>query len=83
VPICTSDLLDGGLDPPRSVGGEPEALLGLEALERFHQADIALRDHLTDRQAVAAIAHGDLDDEAQMAGDECVRRLAVAAPTSG
>jgi hypothetical protein len=29
---------------------------------------------------VAAIAHGDLGDEAQMAGDELVRRLAVAVP---
>ena len=40
---------------------------------------------LGDRQAVAAIAHGDLGDEAQMAGDELVRRVAVAmlAPALG
>ena len=40
---------------------------------------------LGDRQAIAAIAHGDLGDEAQMAGDEPVRRVAVAvlAPALG
>src|SRR5262249_41254513 len=45
-----------------------------------HQTDIALGDQVRDRQAVAAIAHGDLGDQAQMAGDELVRRLAVAVP---
>ena len=40
---------------------------------------------LGDRQAVAAIAHGDLGDETQMAGDELVRGVAVAvlAPALG
>jgi hypothetical protein len=40
---------------------------------------------LGDRQAVAAIAHGDLGDEPQMAGDEPVRGVAVAvlAPALG
>jgi hypothetical protein len=47
-------------------------------LHRLHQADIALRDDLGDRQAVAAIAHRDLGDEAEMAGDEFVRRITVA-----
>ena len=74
-----------GLDPPHGVGGEAEALLGLEALHRLHQADIAFRDDFGDRQAIAAIAHGDLGDEAQMAGDELVRGVAVAmlAPALG
>ena len=44
--------------------GEPEALFGFEALDRPHQADIALRDDIRDRQAVAAIARGNLGDEA-------------------
>src|SRR4029078_6532206 len=38
-----------------------------------------------DRQAVAAIAHGDLGHEPEMAGDELVRRVAIVmlAPTLG
>jgi hypothetical protein len=49
-----------------------------ECADRLHQVDIALRGHLGDRQAIAAVASGDLGDQAQMAGDELVRRLAVA-----
>ncbi len=80
-PRAQDVFLDGGLDPPHGVGGEPEALLGLEALDRLHQADIALGNDFRDRQAVAAIAHGDLGDQAQMAGDELVRGLAIAVLT--
>src|SRR5262249_22842339 len=36
--------LDRRLDPPRGIGGEPEALVRLEAFDRLHQADVALRD---------------------------------------
>src|SRR6266566_5763938 len=77
--------LDRRLDPPHGVGGQPKALLGLEPLDRLHQPDVAFRDHLGDRQAVAAVAHGDLGDEAQVAGGELVRRVAVAvlAPALG
>ena len=84
-PRAQDVFLDRRLDPPHRIGGEAEALVGLEALDRLHQADIALRDHLGDRQAVAAIAHGDLGHEAQMAGDEPVRGVAVAvlAPALG
>src|ERR1700686_1514682 len=67
------------------VGGEPEALLRLEALDRLHQVDSALGDRLRDRQAVAAIVPGDPGHEPQMAGDELVRRVAIAvlAPALG
>src|SRR6195256_5302807 len=88
VPIFTSDharSLDRRLDPPHGVGGEPEALLRLEALDRLHQADIALGDRFGDRQAVIAVSPGDLGHEPQMAGDELVRRVAIAvlAPALG
>ena len=69
--------LDGGADPPHGVGGEPEAAVGVEALDRLHQADIALGDDLVHRQAVAAVAHGDLGHQAQMAGHQLVGRLDV------
>ena len=76
---------DRSPDPPHGVGREPEALFGLEALDRPYQADIALRDEIRDRQAVAAIGPSDLGHEPQMAGDELVRRVAIAvlAPALG
>src|SRR6185503_2170624 len=57
----------------------------IDAFHRLHQADVAFRDHLGDRQAVAAIAHRDFRDEPQMAGDEPVCRIAIAmlAPALG
>jgi hypothetical protein len=52
-------------------------LSGSKALDRLHEADVALGDHFPNRQAIAAIAHGDLGDEAQMRGHELVRGLAI------
>jgi hypothetical protein len=76
-PGAQDELLDGRLDPPHGVGGEAESLVGLEPLDRLHEPDIALRDDLRDGQAVAAVAHGDLGHQAQMAGDQAMGRLAV------
>ena len=70
--------LDRSLDPPHGIGRQAEAAFRIEFLDGLHQADIAFRDHFADRQAVAAIAHGDLGHEPQMAGDELVRGVAVA-----
>jgi hypothetical protein len=77
-PRAQDVFLNGGLDPPHCVGGEAEAFVRLEPLHRLHQADIAFRDDLGNRQAIAAVPHRDLRDEPQMAGDELVRRVAVA-----
>src|SRR5262249_42881453 len=65
-PGAQNVFLDRSPDPPHCVGREPEALLGFEAVHRLNQADIALGNHLGDWRAVARIAHGDLDHEAQM-----------------
>ena len=72
-------------DPPHRVGREAETAIGVEALHRLHHADIALGDEFRQRQAIAAIAHRNLGDEAQMAGHELLRRIGVAmlAPTLG
>ena len=70
--------MDRGADPPHRVGREAEAFVGIEFLDGLHQADIAFGNHFTDRQAVAAIAHRDLGDEAEVRGDELVRGLRVA-----
>jgi len=69
--------LDSGTDPPHRIGGEPEAAIGIEALDRLHHPDIALRDQLRKRQPIAAISHRDLGDETQMAGYQAVRGLGV------
>src|ERR1700722_14526468 len=76
-PRAQDVFLDRGANPPHGVSRELESLVRLEALDRLHEADVALGDHLADRQAVAAIAHGDLGDQPKMRGDELVRRLAI------
>src|SRR5262245_14170501 len=84
-PRAQDVFLDRRLDPPCGIGGEPEALVRLEAFDRLHQTDVALRDQFGDRQAIAAMAPGDLGNEAQMTIDELVRRpvVAVLAPALG
>ncbi|MNJ49526.1 hypothetical protein D3C77_447630 [compost metagenome] len=69
--------LNGRADPPHGIGRQAEALVGIEFLDGLHQADVALGDHFADRQAVAAIAHGDLGHEAQVGGHETVGGLGV------
>ena len=76
-PRAQDVFLDRGLDPPHGIGGEAEAALRFEFLDGLHQADIAFRDDFADRQAIAAIAHGDLGHETQMAGDQLVRRACI------
>ena len=76
-PRAQDVFLNRSLDPPHGVGRQAETALRLEALDRLHQADIALGDHFTDRQTIAAIAHGDLSHESQMAGHETMGGLAI------
>ena len=76
-PRAQDVFLDCRLDPPHGIGGEPEALLGLEAFDRLHQADMAFRDYVGNRQTVATIALGDLSDETQMAGDKLMGGVAI------
>src|SRR6185312_13300165 len=76
-PRAQDVFLDRGANPPHRVSGELEALVRLEALDRLHEADIALGNHFANRQAIAAIAHGDLGHEPQMRSHQLVRRLAV------
>src|SRR3546814_8512947 len=59
------------------MSGEAEAAVGIELLGRLHQAHIAFGDEVLDRQAVAAVAAGDLDDETEMAAHELAERRFV------
>jgi hypothetical protein len=76
-PAAQDEFLDRCADPPHRVGREAEAAIGLELLHALHQADIALRDQLADRQAVAAIAHRDLGHEAKVRVDQLGRRVGI------
>src|SRR6056297_341449 len=69
--------LDRGADPPHGIGRKPKTPFRVEAFDRLHEAHIRLRDHLSLGQAIAAIAHGDLGGEPQVAGDELMRRVGV------
>ncbi len=69
--------LDRCLDPPHGVSGQSEPALRFELLDGLHQTDIAFRHDFADRQAVAAVAHCDFRNEAQMACDKPVGGLGV------
>jgi hypothetical protein len=77
--------LNGGANPPHGIGGQAKAAIGVKALDRLHHAHIAFGDQFPNRQAIAAIAHGDLGHEAQMRGDEAMSRLLIlsVAPAAG
>ena len=71
--------LDRRTDPPHRVSRQTESAVRIEPLDRLHHPDIAFADQLADRQAIAAIAHGDFCDESQMGGDKLVCRIHILA----
>ena len=77
-PRAQDVFLDRGLDPPHGIGRQTEAAFRVEFLDGLHQTDIAFRHDFADRQAVAAIAHGDLCNETQVARHHLVGGRAVA-----
>ena len=48
------------------VADQPHALVGVEALDRLHQADVAFLDQVAVRQAVAEVLARDRDHQAQV-----------------
>src|SRR5690606_26969667 len=77
-PRAQNIFLNRGPNPPHCIGGKAEAPLRFELLDRLHQAHISFGDHLTDRQAIAAISHGNLGHEPQMAGYELMGGIGIA-----
>ncbi len=63
--------------PPDGVGDELDALVGVEALGRLDQPDVALVDQVEEGQAAAAVALGVGDHEAQVGLDELLERRLV------
>ena len=70
--------LDGLANPPGGIGRELEALAVVELLDRSVEADDAVLDQIAERHTVAAVALGDMDDEAQIAVDHPLLGGAVA-----
>src|SRR3546814_20508937 len=53
-----------GADPVHREADQAHADLGVEALDRLHQADVAFLDQVAEWQAVAVVAARDVHDEA-------------------
>ena len=66
-------------NPPGRVGRELEALPVVELLDRPVQADDAVLDQIAERDAAAAIALRDRDDEPEIRVDHALLRRLVAA----
>jgi hypothetical protein len=54
-PVLQDVLVNLGLDPVQRVADQAHALVGVEALDGLHQADVALLDQVGVRQAVAQV----------------------------
>ena len=70
--------MDFGLNPMHGKGKQPRAARGLEAFDRFHQADIAFLDQVGLVEAVAVVAAGDGNHHAQMRENQFFRRFQIA-----
>src|SRR5829696_830687 len=79
-PLVGHRPLDCLPDPPRGVGGEAEALLGVELVRRSHETYVALLDEVTEGQAHPTVFLCDRDDEPQVLLDELGPRRLVALP---
>ncbi len=64
--------LDGLLDPPRGVGGEACAVLGIKAFDRFEQADVALLNQIEQPHAPAGVVLGDVHHQTQVAANHAL-----------
>ena len=71
-------LVDLGLDPVQRVADQPHALLGVEALDGLHQADVAFLDQVAVRQAVAQVLARHRHDQPQVRQHQPAGGLQVA-----
>ena len=78
-PATQNIFLNRGLNPPHRIGGQTKAFFRVKFLDRMHHPDIAFRNQIRDRQAIAAIAHGDFGHQTQVAGHQLMRSLHITA----
>jgi MFS family permease len=71
--------LAGLADPPGGVRRELESLAPVELLDGAVQPDDALLDQVAERDALAHVPAGDMDDEAQVRVDHALLRRVLAA----
>ena len=71
--------LDRLADPPRRVGREAEAALGVELVERVDEAEVAFLDQVGQREPAVGVVLRDADDEPQVVLDQPLPRREVAA----
>src|SRR5215217_5037899 len=62
--------LYGLTNPPRSIGGEPKAPVGVELPNRFHKTDVALLDQIFEGQTTPTQLLGYRDNKPQVLLDE-------------
>jgi len=70
--------LDGLFNPPCGIGAELAAFFGIEAFHGFHQADVAFRNQIEQREAKIAVVAGDFDDKAEVSTHHFGARFLVA-----
>ena len=63
-PVAQHKLMNLGLDPVHGEGDQPYPLVGVEAFDRLHQADIAFLNQVGLGQAVAGVAARNMHHEA-------------------
>ena len=77
-PVAQHVLVDLGADPVHGERHQAHADVRVEALHGLHQADVAFLNQVADRQAVAAVAAGDVHDEAQVRQHQLTGGIEVA-----
>jgi len=76
-PVLEDVFVDLGLDPVDREGHQTHAPVGVEALDRLHEADIAFLDQVGMGQTVAQVATGDRNHQPQVGHDQLARRFEV------
>jgi hypothetical protein len=76
-PVAKHEFVNLGTNPVDSERYETDVVVGIEALDRLHEADVAFLDQVAERQAVTGIAFRNVYDKAQVRQDELTRRIEV------
>ncbi len=69
-PVAQHVLMDLGANPVHREGHQSHAHFRVEALDGLHEAHVAFLDQVAKRQAIAQVAAGDVDHEAQLGHHE-------------
>ena len=80
-PVLQDVLVNLRLDPVDGERHQPDTVRRIEALDRFHQADIALLDQVGVRQTVPQIAARDRDYQPKMRKHQLSCRIEIAVVT--